>query len=127
MKKTIIAAAIVSLLYVSDSMAQNRRGGGQQNRMSADSSQTTRRGRGNRELLAEKDLPANGISAIKSQYPDAQMKRIMKNKKGNYNVVLTQTDKPRRMLEVDGQGSIVNDREMPARGGHGGRGRKNKK
>jgi|GEM_PF-4698325 len=126
MKKTIIAAAIVSMFYVSDSMAQGRRGG-QQNRMPADSSQTTMRGRGNRELLAEKDLPANAVSAIKSQYPDAQMKRIMKNKKGNYNVVLTQTDKPRRMLEVDSKGSIVNAREMPARGGHGGRGRKNKK
>ncbi len=125
MKKTIIAAAIVSLLYVSDSMAQNRRGG-QQNRMSADSSQTTRQGRGNRELLAEKDLPANGVSAIKSQYPDAQMKRIVKNKKGNFNVVVAQADKPRRMLEVDNQGSIVNDREMPARDGKGGNGRKNK-
>ena len=124
MKKTLIAAAIITLFYVSDSMAQGRRS--QRNRMSSDSSQTMMQGRGNREILAEKDLPTAAVSTIKSQYPDAQMKRIVKNKKGNFNVVLIQTDKPRRVLEVDSQGGIVNDREMPARDGQGGKGRKKK-
>lgn len=123
MKKTLIAAAIISLLYTADAMAQGRRG--QRNATPTDSSQTTMRGRADRELLAEKDLPANGVSAIKKAYPDAEMKRIVKNKKGNFNVVLAQTDKPRRVLELDAQGSIVNDREMPARDGKRGGGRKN--
>ena len=123
MRKIIIAAAFVTLFYASDSLAQGRRG--QRNGAPADSSQTMR-GRDNRELLAEKDLPANGVSAIKAAYPGAEMKRIVKNKEGNFNVVVAQTDKPRRMLELDAQGSIVNDRELPARDGKRGGGQQNK-
>ena len=121
MKRTIIAIAFVSLFYVSDALAQGRRGGHKNNRMTQDSSQTTGSRRGQMERVAEKDLPAAALSAIKNAYPNAEMKRIAKNEKGNFNVVLTETDKPRRVVVLSSTGEILKDREMPAREGKKGK------
>ena len=111
MKKTIIAIAFISLFYVSDSMAQGRRGSGQRTRMPQDTTQMLARG----ERLTAADLPAAVVSSIKKAYPDAQMKRISKNKQGNFNVVLTQTDQPRHLLVLSNAGEMMKDRKMPAK------------
>ena len=115
MKKTIIAIAFISLFYVSDSMAQGRRGGNKNARMTQDSSQAAGSRRGQMERVAEKDLPAATLSAIKKAYPNAEMKRIAKNEKGDFSVVLTETDKPRRVLVLSSTGEILKDREMQGR------------
>jgi hypothetical protein len=126
MKKTLIAIAVASFFYVSDSIAQTAPATGKRARMQQDS--THRRGdRGGHnfremEKLTAKDLPASTTSFIKSKYPNAEMKRIAKSKDDKYFVVLTETDKPRHMLIADSKGNILKDREMPARkGGRGGK------
>ncbi len=126
MKKTLIAIAVASLFYVSDAMAQTAPATGKRARMQQDSTHRggDRGGHNFREMekLTAKDLPASTTSFIKSKYPNAEMKRIAKSKDNQYFVVLTETDKPRHMLIADSKGTILKDREMPARkGGRGGK------
>ncbi len=126
MKKTLIALAVASLFYVSDAMAQTATKTGKRARMQQDST-NQRGGRGGAnfremEQLTAKDLPASTTSFIKSKYPNAEMKRIAKSKDDKFYVMLTETDKPRHMLIADSKGTIIKDREMPARkGGRGGK------
>lgn len=122
MQKTLIATAFLSLFFLTTTMAQDRKGGGGGRRvgMQQDSARGPMAQFRDMEQVAEKDLPASLSPYIKQTYPNATVRRMGKTKAGKFVVVLTETDKPRRVLVADSKGEILQNREMPARNGQGG-------
>ncbi len=122
MQKTLIATAFLFVFSLSASMAQDRpaKGGGRRAGAQQDSARGPMAQFRDMEQVAEKDLPASLGPYIKQTYPNATVRRMGKTKEGKFVVVLTETDKPRRVLVADSKGEILQNREMPARNGQGG-------
>ncbi|CCH00331.1 hypothetical protein FAES_2322 [Fibrella aestuarina BUZ 2] len=118
MQKTLIATALLFALFVTNANAQNRRGNRAQTDTTAQAGPRFRQ----MEQVAQTDLPTSVLPYIKATYPNAEVRRVAKDKEGKFYVVLVDANKARKVLVTSSTGDILQTRDMPANMGRRGRG-----
>ncbi|MFD1144354.1 hypothetical protein ACFQ4C_24720 [Larkinella insperata] len=107
MKKVMCVALLLAGLTVFESNAQNGPGGGR-GRMQG------------MTQVEESALPAPVMTYVKDKYPGMTVRRIMKDKEDNYNLVVV-ADTTRKIVVFDSKGTFKEERAMRGRrGGPGG-------
>ena len=124
MKKVIALAALLGTFSIGQSFAQQTEAA--QTPSTSAQGDRPMRGQGMRNMTAveAKDLPAAITASIKEKYPDATVRRTGKDDKGLYHVVVVDKADARTMLVYDEKGTLTEERQMPARQGGRGEGRK---
>ncbi len=103
MKKGMFIALLLAGMTVFESNAQNGQGGG----------------RGQMQGMTqveESALPAPVMAYVKDKYPGMTVRRIMKDKEDNYNVVVV-ADTTRKIVVFDAKGTFKEERAMRGRRG----------
>ncbi|MEZ0607820.1 hypothetical protein ACAW74_04845 [Fibrella sp. WM1] len=122
MQKTLIATALLFVLFLTNATAQNRRA----NRANRDTTGNATGQAGPRfrqmEQVAQTDLPTSVLPYIKATYPNTEVRRVAKDKDGKFYVVLVDANKARKLLVTSSTGDILQTRDMPANMGRRGRG-----
>lgn len=103
MKKAMCIALLLAGLTVFESKAQNGQGGGGGGRMMEGMTQ-----------VEESALPAPVMAYVKDKYPGMTVRRIMKDKEDNYNLVVV-ADTTRKVVVFDAKGTFKEERAMRGR------------
>ncbi|GAB3908157.1 hypothetical protein GCM10028803_43240 [Larkinella knui] len=101
MKKGMFIALLLAGMTVFESHAQNGQGSGQ-GRMQG------------MTQVEESALPAPVMAYVKDKYPGMTVRRIMKDKEDNYNLVVV-ADTTRKIVVFDAKGTFKEERAMRGR------------